>query len=97
MSIFILFFQDEATDDSDSTPSKILVTFNFCPQPLDKNNIIKINLETLDNNTLKNVLLEAISIFNNSSENIKITDKTEKYRIKIGKKSGMPDLDVPCK
>ena len=73
------------------------MTINFCPQPLNKVNVIKISFQTSLNHRLKELLLKAILSFNETNESYKIHNKTEKYKIKLSKKSGLPDLDLPCK
>lgn len=47
--------------------------------------------------SLKEILLKAIQKFNEQNESFQIHKKTEKYKIKFSKKSGLPDLDMPCK
>jgi hypothetical protein len=64
---------------------------------LNKTNVIKFNIEVLSKCTLKEILLLAISSFNESNDNCKIHNKTEKYKIKLSKKSGLPDMDLPGK
>ena len=63
---------------------------------MNKNNIIKINIEILNNHQLKNALVSAIHALN-KTDSIKIIDKYEKYKIRLSKKSGLPDLDSPSK
>ena len=64
---------------------------------MNKNNIIKTNVEVTDNILLKEAFKEAIHHFNNKSSELKIIDKTERYKIKLSKKTGMPDMDLPSK
>jgi hypothetical protein len=64
---------------------------------LSKTNVIKIPLEVSSTWTLREILLLAISSFNQTNDNCKIHNKTEKYKIKLSKKSGLPDMDLPCK
>ena len=64
---------------------------------MNKNNIIKTNIEVTDNILLKEAFKEAIHHLNNKLSEQKIIDKTERYKIKLSKKTGMPDMDLPCK
>ena len=80
-----------------SNIDNILIQFNFCPVPLNKLNIIRINFEVENDYTLKKCLLKAIENFNKLKENIKIVKKTNLYKIRLGKKSGLPDNDLPSK
>ncbi len=50
-----------------------------------------------DKHTLKDALLKGIQILNQKNESFKIIEKMEKYKIRLSKKSGLPDLDVPSK
>jgi hypothetical protein len=54
-------------------------------------------IEVLDTNSLSEVLDLAINELNNSAKyELKIKDKSEvKYKIKLSKRSGLPDLDLP--
>jgi hypothetical protein len=74
----------------------VLIQFNFCSKPLSKENVIRINVEIEDKYTLKEALKLAIDIFNEQNEQI-IADETGLYKIKLSKKSGLPDNDLPGK
>ena len=75
----------------------VIIQFNFCPTPLNKNNIVKINVSIQDLFTIKDALIKGIKIFNKQSASIKLVEITEKYKIKLSKKSGLPDTDLPGK
>lgn len=48
----------------------------------------------IDSN-LKGCLSKAIAIFNKTNEQSKIVESTSYYRIRLAKKSGLPDNDLP--
>jgi hypothetical protein len=73
----------------------VIIQFNFCPTPINKNNIVKINCPIEDTFTLKDALIKAIKTFNKQSSTIKLVEMSEKYKIKLSKKSGLPDMDLP--
>ncbi len=73
-----------------------MIVFNFCPKPLNKNNIVKINVQIEDSLSIKDAFLKGIQNFNGQSPEIRLIEKTEKYKIKLAKKSGLPDMDLPC-
>jgi hypothetical protein len=46
---------------------------------------------------VKDALSKGIQLFNKQNEGIRLVGITEKFKIKLSKKSGLPDLDLPCK
>ncbi len=75
----------------------VLVHFNFCPIPLNKNSIVKIIVSIEDQFLLKDALLTGIKNFNKQSASIRLVEISEKYKMKLSKKSGLPDMDLPGK
>jgi hypothetical protein len=48
---------DTESSLSEKLTHKIILQFNFCPQPINKNHIIKINVEIVDSLPLKDALI----------------------------------------
>jgi hypothetical protein len=44
---------------------------------------------------LKEALANAIALYNEKSTGKPIIDITEKYKVRLSKKSGLPDMDLP--
>lgn len=63
--------------------------------PLNKTKIITVNIETENKISLGEALLKAIKGFNNIDENYRILEKTNLYKLRYAKKSGLPDSDIP--
>jgi len=58
--------------------------------------IIICQIECFQDNTLKNAFINAIRRFNsNKKESFFILEDTLKFKIRMSKKSGLPDMDVP--
>jgi len=77
----------------------VLVSFNFCTKPLSKDNIKKVLVDALDSNTLRETLDMAIENLNNNvnqSYGLRIKTGHMNYKIKLSKKSGLPDMDLPA-
>ena len=73
------------------------MTFNFCFQPLLKENILKITIEIEEYLLIKDAVIKAINEFNNQDKEFGLKDDISSYKIKLTKKSGLPDLDLPSK
>jgi len=65
--------------------------------PLNKNSIVKIIVSIEDQFLLKDALLTGIKNFNKQSTSIRLVEISEKYKMKLSKKSGLPDMDLPGK
>jgi hypothetical protein len=72
----------------------VLLQFNFCSKPLNKDNISRINVDIEDRFTLKEALSSAIDTYNQNNQR-KIINETALYKIRLSKKSGVPDNDLP--
>ncbi len=73
-----------------------VIQFNFCSEPFCKDNVKRINVEVEDRYTIKEALNATIDIFNERyQENLK--NETNLFKIKLSKKSGLPDTDLPGK
>jgi hypothetical protein len=73
-----------------------IVCINFCPPPLDKQNIIKINIDIDDSLKLKEILHLGLRTFNAAKQtNFTLHEETYLFKIRLSKKSGLPDMDLP--
>ncbi len=63
--------------------------------PLNKTKVITVSIETDNKISLSEALLKAIKGFNNIDENFRILEKTNIYKLRYAKKSGLPDMDIP--
>lgn len=72
-----------------------MIGFNFCPEPLDKETIVKINVEVEDDIILKETLAKAINIYNQDAD-VHILKHPSEYKVMLSKKTGLPDLDLPA-
>ena len=74
---------------------EISLSFNFCLKPISKENIVRINLVIQDLMTIKEALTKAICEFNEKNNFFKIKDDISLYQLKIMKKNGLPNADLP--
>ena len=65
--------------------------------PLNKQKIIKVNIEIENNVTLGEAFTKAIQGYNKIDKDFKISEKTNLYKLRYSKKSGLPDMDIPGK
>lgn len=56
---------------------------------------MKVNVEIEDFLQVKDAATKAISNFNKEAPEFKLVDEANNYKIKLSKKSGMPDIDLP--
>jgi len=63
--------------------------------PFNKSTIVNINISIEDNLLLKDALIKGIQFFNKQSSSVKLVQISEKYKIKLSKKNGLPDIDLP--
>ncbi len=71
-----------------------VIQFNLCSEPFSKENVRRINVEVDDRLTIKEALKAAIELFNERyKENLR--NETNLFKIKLSKKSGLPDTDLP--
>ena len=74
-----------------------IFTFNFCLSPLSKENISKLTIEIEDFLVFKDAASKALRLFNQNSTDFKLTEDLANYKVKLSKKSGLPDTDLPSK
>lgn len=58
--------------------------------------ITKVVVDDYDNLTMSDFLLKALKEYNSQNPNIAIVEECEYYKIKLAKKSGKPDTDLPA-
>ena len=79
-----------------NTSSSKIVCINFCPPPLDKLTILKINIQVDDTLKFKDILHLGLRTFNAAKQaNFTLHEETFLYKIRLSKKSGLPDMDLP--
>jgi hypothetical protein len=62
---------------------------------LNKSNVIKVNVEIEDSYLIKDALLKSIQYFNKGNDSSKIVGEAGLYKLRLSKKSGLPDIDLP--
>ena len=75
--------------------TKTNVLFSFCLKPVSRENIVRINIVIQDSILIKEALSKAISVFNDENSFFKIKDDVSLYQLKMMKKNGLPDYDLP--
>jgi hypothetical protein len=60
------------------------------------NYIKKVVVDDYDNLTISDFLLKALKEYNSQNPNSAIVEECEYYKIKLAKKSGKPDTDLPA-
>lgn len=65
--------------------------------PLNKQKIIKVNIEIINNVTLGEALTKAIQGYNKIDTDFRISEKINLFKLRYSKKSGLPDMDIPRK
>lgn len=60
------------------------------------NYIKKVVVDDYDNLTMSDFLLKALKEYNSQNPNSAIVEECEYYKIKLAKKSGKPDTDLPA-
>lgn len=57
--------------------------------------IIKVNITDYDNLKMSSFLLKALKEYNTQNPNEQIVEETQYYKIRLAKKNGKPDSDLP--
>lgn len=73
----------------------MILNFNFCFSPLSKESILKLSVDIEDFLLIKDAVNKALFNFNKQNLEFKLKEDTLAYKVKLSKKSGLPDLDLP--